>query len=251
MADQKTTLKNADIGPRVVGQDIYEESSVAKCKLGSRLVLGDRVFRYVKNAAAATLLVGKICQAPAAEVTSAYEEDVVVPTTSPVGATTVYITNTTGHSTIAANALKDGYLVIGAGAGLGTCMKIKSNTAAVAGALCTITLYDPLPVALTASTNTVSYVFSPYNNVVLDAGTGQLVGVPMITPTASYYLWVQTWGPCGLTAAGTIVVGDDVLTNNAGCVIADNAATVNPRVGLAMNAFDNGDCGPIFLQLCP
>jgi hypothetical protein len=99
--------------------------------------------------------------------------------------------------------------------------------------------------------NTGCIVMSPYNSVLLDAGTGMLVGVPMITPTASYYFWAQTWGPCGLTAAGTIVVGDDVLTNNAGCVIPDNAATVNPRVGIAMNSFDNGDAGPIFLQLCP
>lgn len=123
MGDQRTTLKNADLGVEVVGQDIYRESATPACKLGTRLVLGDRVFRYCKNAAAATVTVGKLIEAPAAEVTSAYEEDVAVPTTSPAGSRTVYFTNTTGHSTLAADALKDGYIVIGAGAGLGTCMR--------------------------------------------------------------------------------------------------------------------------------
>jgi hypothetical protein len=251
MGDQKTVLKNADIGETVVGQDIYRESATATCRLGTRLVLGDRVFRYCKNAAAASVTVGNLIQAPAAEVTSAYEEDVVVPTTSPAGSRTVYLTNTTGHSTLAANGLKDGYIVIGAGAGLGTCMKVKSNTAAVAGALCTVTLYDPLPVAITAGTNTLCYVLSPYSDVIIAAGTGMLVGAPLFTPTLSFYFWAQSWGPIGIVSGGAIVRGDDILSNDDGTVIADDAAAVQPRVGIAMNTFDSGDAGPVFLQICP
>ena len=248
----KSNFPNADIGPRVVGQDVYEESSTKKCPLGTRLVLGDRVFRYCYNAAAASVTVGKLIQAPACEDTTAYEEDVVVPTTSPAGSRTVYMTNTTGHSTLTADSLADGYVILGASTGLGTTMKIKSNTAAIANALCTLTLYDPLPVACTAGGNTLCYVKSPYNNVIIDAGSGMLVGAALFTPTLSYYFWAQTWGPIGLVANGAaVVVGDDVLAVGDGCIIADDAATGKPRVGLAMTSWDDADAGPVFLQLCP
>jgi hypothetical protein len=235
----------------IVGQDIYRESATPACKLGTRLVLGDRVFRYCKNAAAASVLVGELIQAPATVDTSALEEDLVVVTTAPAGTKTVAFTNTNTHATIAADALKDGYVVIGTSTGLGTCMKIKSNTVALTNTTCTLTLYDPLPVAITAGGNTLTYVASPYLDVILVAGTGMLVGAPLFTPTASYYFWAQTWGPIGLISAGAIVVGDDVLSNDDGTIIADDAALVQPRVGLAMNTFDTADAGPVFLQICP
>ena len=246
MGDQKNTLLNADVGARVTGQDIYEISDKARCALGTRLVLGDRVFRYCLNGAS-TLAVGKIVQAPAINT---YDEDIVVPTNNVVGTKTVYLTNHTSGAVVVADQFKDGYLVVGTSTGLGSTYKIKSNTAAATNALLTLTLYDPTVTAITTG-HTGCIVASPYFNTVLDAGTGMLVGVPLLAVTAAYYFWAQTWGPVGIVSAGTIVKGDDVLTNNNGTVIPDNAATVNPRVGIAMNSYDSGDAGPIFLQLCP
>ena len=252
MGDQKNTLLNADVGARVTGQDIYEISDKARCALGTRLVLGDRVFRYCKNGSLA-LNPGYLVQAK--PINATYDEDIVVPTTSAIGSKTVYITIHSSYgTTMALDELADGYVVVGVagtGAKIGECYKIKSNTAAAAGATCTITLYDPLIEAVTAGQNTMAIVRSPYKDVVLGASTGAVIGVPIISVTAAYYFWAQTYGPVGGVAGGALVAGDPVMDNSNGTFLITTITTKKTFVGFAMTDIDSGDGGPIFLQIAP
>ncbi len=251
MGDQRTHPRNAARGVTLVGQDIYEESATAKCALGTRLHLGDRVFRYCKNGGTA-LVAGKLIQAPPIDT---YDEDIVVPTSSPAGSRTVYLTNPASHAAIAADQYKDGYLTIGSGTGsLGKMYKIKSNTAAAAGALLTLTLYDELVSAITAGTHTGHLVASPFYNCVLDAATGLVFGVPLIDVTANYYFWAQTWGHAPIIATGAIVKGQRVVANGDGTVAPVSGTAnevVKPIIGISAGTYDTGDAGPIYLQLMP
>jgi len=243
--------KLSDRGVTLPVQDIYEQSATQLQRLGERLVLGDRVFKYCYNGAAA-LLAGYLVQGPAINT---YDEDVVIPTSSTAGQNIVYATvHSTYGETLAVNALKDGYLCVGAagtGSVLGLNYKIKSNTVALVTATTTITLYDNLVYALTAGQNTLCWVKNPYNGVVLLANTAIPIGIPAVPTTINYYSWVQTWGPCAAVAAGAITKGEDLISNDNGTVIVDDASSTKPRIGMTMQTFDSGDAGLIFLQICP
>ena len=245
MADQRQSINNANLGLRVAGQDIYEESSTAKCAIGSRIQLGNRVFYYALNGATA-LASGKLVQSQAIDT---YDEDIVLPTSTVAGVKSITLTNHASASAKVADQFAGGLLVVGAGAtGIGDSYRIKSNTAAAAGASMTVTLYDETVRAYTAGTHTFCIVVCSQYKTVVDAGTGMLAGVPLIAVTAGYYFWAQTWGPCGVVSGGAITKGKDVLANGDGTVIVDDAATAKPRVGIAMNTYDSGDAGPVFLQ---
>ena len=253
MADQRLSINNARRGPTVVGQDIYEESTTAKCAIGSRLQLGNRVFYYTLNGAVA-LASGYLIQAQAID---AYDEDIVLPTSTVAGTKSITLTNHSSASVKVADQFKDGILTVGVGAsGIGDSYIVKSNAAAAAGAALALTLYDETTRAYTAGTHAFTLTVSPHYKVVLLANTGMIAGVPLIvvtasTSAASYYFWAQTWGPCGVVSGGAITKGEDVISNDNGTVIVDDAASTKPRVGIAMNTFDSGDCGPIFLQIMP
>lgn len=91
-----------------------------------------------------------------------------------------------------------------AGAATGMIYEIDYNTAlAAAGTSLTITLADPIQVALTASMQ-FTILVSPWYKVV-ESATEQNVpsGIPLKAVTAAYYYWCQTKG----TAACHLIVG--------------------------------------------
>ena len=197
-------LRSADVGPTFVGQSILEESSTRKHKLGARLVLGERVFRYCENGALA-LVAGELVQT-AAPV--AHHLNCSVPVTA-VGS--YQITVTPGATLGAKNAYQNGFLHVNNADGQGQTLRIKSHPAIVASTAFVVTLYDQLVVALTASSK-VTLTKNTYKDVVVTPTTltGKVVGVPLIAVTADYFAWLQTKGPCAVLGVGTVVIGNDV-----------------------------------------
>lgn len=105
MGDQRTTLKNAAHGPRVVAQDIMEESETAKHRLGERLVVGDRMFRYCR-ATATALVAGDI-------LTSKTTAAVIYGLALAAGAIGDTSVTLSGPASIAANDFNEGYFTVG------------------------------------------------------------------------------------------------------------------------------------------
>ena len=199
-------LLNADFGPTVVGQSVYEESSTPKAKLGHRLVLGERVFRYGK-AGSSNLSRGKMCQGPAPV---ANHKNIAVAAAAAAGATE--ITVTLGATAATKNQYAEGYLHVNDANGEGQCYKIKSHPAGSASGSLTVTLYDPIETALTTSSE-VTLTANPFNGVIVapNGGLTQIVvGVPLIAVTAGYYAWFQTRGPAPVLGQGTLVIGQNV-----------------------------------------
>lgn len=199
-------IHGVGIGSILPAQDIYEEKSTQLHRLGSKLVLGERIFQYCGNAAVA-LTAGKMVQssAPIPNHTN-------VTVSAAVAIDGKVVTPTMGATAVTANQYADGYMHVNDVTGEGQCYRVKSHPAALSGATCAFTLYDALEAALDA-TSQVTLVANPYKEVIIApnaALTAPARGVPLIGVTASYYFWLQTAGPAPVLVQGTVVIGQPV-----------------------------------------
>lgn len=150
--------------PQTFQADIRSNSTTQLMPLGAYSETADgRGFRYALNGAVAAV-VGKIYQSPAQDTTNLNPSGGLgVSAAAAIGDTTVTISTST---TVAANLLAGGYLSVAVTPGQGYTYKIASNTATAGAAGLTITLADPLQVALTTSSKVVVSQH-PYSNIVV------------------------------------------------------------------------------------
>src|SRR3990167_3384031 len=181
-------------------------------ELGELMQTSDgRRFRYAQ-AGDTALVLGNLLQGPAETADS---QSLIVAAAA-IGSFTVTTTDTT---TVTANEFAGGYVVVTgeASTGRGQILRIRSHPAATA-AVVTLTLEDPVQVALTA-TSQVDLVHNPFNGVIQFPGTrsGTVVGVAVNEITADRYGWIQVGGPACVLVNGTVTVGSVVVAaDNAG-----------------------------------
>ena len=135
-----------------------QTSTSQKHKLGTKMIIQDRVFRYVEAGEAITagvLTKGK-------DGTDAHQVDLAVAAGS-VGDTTITITTS---STIAKDLYKDGYIIFNDVEEEGHMYKVKSNTKVASATGCVITLdeEDGLVTAITTSQQVGLYE-NPYKDI--------------------------------------------------------------------------------------
>jgi hypothetical protein len=227
------------------GQSIYDSSSIKLTELGSRKVVGDRVFRY----ALASGAIG------AGDVAESQPETLLLVTggaANPAGGKqfTWYAATAMSKDTY-----EDGMLICGSGtaANLGYAYKVKSHPAITATTNGTLTLYDPLKKAVNV-TDTWTLQQNMYRNCI-ECTTGDAhhpVGVAPIAVTSGDYFWLQTWGPAGVKcgAGATGAVCADVT----GQVIAYNstfAQSANAPVGNATMDITASQYGIVYLTIAP
>lgn len=206
-----------------------------------------RKFRYAKNNATNAMVAGTLQQA---SVEDTAVESIVVAAAA-IGDMTV---TTTGTVTVTANQYSNGYIVATgeASTGNGYYYRIKSHPAATA-AVVTFTLYDPIQVAFTATTQ-IDIVPNPYSGVIINptSATSAPVGVAMNVCPASYYTWIQTGG-VGIVyadASGAVTVGAAVTASNqtAGCVEDGDSYTLAP-IGVALTGIAQAEFGLANLRI--
>lgn len=235
-------------GPVIVAaQGIYSESSTALHVIGEKMVTNDgRAFRYAKVGATA-LVPGKLYQAPAEDTSNFQDLTVTAPS---AGATSIVTTSTV---TLTANQLAGGFLTItSATTNAGQTLRISGHAAASA-AVVTINLDDPVTYAPTGTVK-VDMHPSPYSGVIVapTTETSAPVGVALYKVTAAYFGWLQTHGPCGVLAQGTVTVGDEVVvagSTNAGAVVAKGIDSITSPVGTALTGIASTDYGLVFLTI--
>jgi hypothetical protein len=233
-------------GPIKPAQGIYEESATAKADLGTRIQVGDRTFMYAY--AGGTALVAGTLVAPANWIAGTLEVNLTVGTAASVG--TYKVPNIT--SAAAQTALAGGYMVVNDVAGQGQCYKIKSSSANADTSTSTdLVLYDPIETALTTSSQVELYC-SPYYDLDITGNvTDHIVGVPPIAVTASYYFWLQTWGPCGLLVGATTAAGDLLVPHTTDGSVAPGSVFTSNIVGFALTAGTATEFNGAFLRLVP
>jgi len=231
--------------------DPFSISSEQRFPLGTKLIQGERVWRYALNGAVA-LVPGYTCQT-AASAGSEHDMDMVT-AAADVGDYDITITPTSSVS-MTKDQYKEGYLFTNDLAGEGQCLKIKSHPAITHNETGVITCYDPVTLALTASTLT-GVRRNPYSGVVITPDTtltGMIVGACDIPVTIAYYFWMQTGGDIAIHGIGTLVLGDAVsgITSSGtvdGCVGPVEAYT-HPVIGFCRNVGVTTDKSLIFLTL--
>lgn len=224
------------------GQSIYDSSTVQLAQIGSRKVVGDRVFRYAQTKV--TLIEGSVCQYGGEALTSIAVGSAV---TQPAGLKLFTITAATA---VTKDTYAEGYLVCEIGAtdsNLGMIYKIKSNALGSSAGTCGLTLYDPIKYVVQL-TSTWRVCQNPYIQVDSAAANQAVVGVSPITVTTGDYFWLQTWGPAPIL--GTCAVGSGLVSSVSGratVMTATGAPIGVPIVALAA-ATNYGIC---FLTIAP
>jgi len=234
-------MGNKVIGTTSVKLGIYDESNDSQLAgmVGDKKEFEDgRVFRLCKNGSAA-LKAGILVQAI---VQGTADDSINVADDAAVGDVEVVVDAVT-NGEHAIHTLRGGYLVCCVTAGeIGTFYKIKDNTAMTNGNEATITLYDPLTVALVGDTSNVSICVNPYSGVIIDANTSQLVGVPLIAVTADYYFWALEEGYGPGTDSGSAFAAGDYLAHTGGDLVTASAAAEN-AVAIAVTAGAANEAG--------
>lgn len=221
-------------------QSIYKSSSIKLADLGSRKVVGDRVFRYAKaltGFAAGELVESKMTLL---EATGGG-------TDAAGGKTFTFY----GANTIAKDTYAEGYLTV---VTEGSLYRIKSNDAVSSAGNGVFYLYDPLQ-TLESVAAEYSIVQNPYLACEQQTtGAASLcIGASPITVTTGDYYWLQTWGPAQVKA-GAAAKGDMLVADVTGQTIAfDNssAGVEIPIIGQALMDHTASQWGLTYLQIAP
>lgn len=237
MATQLTTSVMA------VGQSLFSSSATAFHTLGEKVHSTDgRSFRYVK-AGASALVQGKLQQASAE--TTAHQN--LTSAAAAIGATSTV----TSAITTTADQYKDGYLVVTVTPGEGYSYRISNNTVGTSAA-CTITLSDPILVALTTASR-YDLVANPYSAVIVNPTTltSTPIGVAVYPIVANQFGWLQTSGVAPVLADGANAVGSNLVASNgvAGAVEDAAAPGAQPFVGTAVTGAADTEYGAVLLNL--
>lgn len=205
--------------------DPYAQSSVQQYPLGTKLVQGERVWRYSKNGAGTPAAGAPLQQA--AVINQAASLDVVVDAASAIGATTISITSQAAIA-CAKDYYKEGSIFVNVSTGIGHCYKIKTHDALVSTTAGTIvTIYDGLVVAVASSASKVGLRKNAYDMAIIAGGplTGIPIGVAPLALTAAYYFWAQTGGPCAVLTHAAILIGQRVTVGTTSTQVDPAYAT--------------------------
>ena len=208
-------------------QGILEESSTKKYKLGTRLVIGERVFRYAQ-AGAAAIAPGELLQSAVNGGSATLQTGLTIATASAVGDAFGYAT--VGTDTIAADLFADGWYLVTDGTeaqGRGMMYKIKSHPAS-AHATTKFTFYDAIPrlISTSAKATLIANLYKGVIQAPVSTATGMAVGIAPRSVQASYYFWLQTWGPANaLVKTAVTTVGGATLIRDVAA-----AGSVCPQV---------------------
>jgi hypothetical protein len=206
-------ILGSDVGATILNQDIYEISATAKHRLGTRVRIGDRVFRYAK--AGATI-------DPDVAVWG-YNPQVITfasaPVAAPAGSASISMTvgasdGPAADGALAAHYLENGYVVVFSSAVDTFVMEILDNTEVASGGGTTVlTLNGEIPVAIATATSSIEAMASMYRDVRTgnSGGTRPFLGAGMRAATTTYpYFWLQTWGPTWLAPQAEVGVAANV-----------------------------------------
>ena len=241
-------------GALLVAQGIYEESLTAKTRIGERLQVGDRVFRYAS--AGAALLAGITCQsAILGGALTTLQTSRPVAVAAPIGASRIYTTALTTEQV--KDVFADGWVVIHDDSAA-SCflMRIKGNSIlATSGVASYLELYDPLYVALTTN-DQLEIMANPYKNVITIASattmTGAFVGIAPRAVQSGYYFWLQTNGYAAAVPDAALDLDELVmLGDTAGGVEKDSSTSLLLDIGMPVLIGTAAEGCIINLQLLP
>lgn len=223
-----------------------ETSSVKQHDIGTKYEdeFGN-IYRYIKNAAV-ELAPGKIIVNADSDSDGTNK---TVARTYAAGAKEIIVD---AGGAIAADAFADGTLTVNDATGEGVTVVVAGNTVTTGAAEMTVTLKQPIPVALTIDVSEVTLQKNPWDSPVISIAdqADMPVGVPNVTIAANYYGWVQTRGTCSVLFDEAVAKGLALTigSSTVGAVEAADAAG-EPVLGVAQMAGVDTEYQPAFLTI--
>jgi hypothetical protein len=233
-------------------QSITEAVTDARHEVGTRGSLSDgRVFYYASFVDGTASTAGELLTAPATDTDYV---NIAVATSLAIDGTSLALT-LGGSNTHAANAFVGGYVVVNDATGEGYTYRISASTAVSAGTAITVTLDDPIVIALVAGTSQCTLLLSPFAEVVATAGTtsraaGVCQFVVPIGSTNTQYFWIQTWGTSAGQDDANIVDGNG-CQNGATAGQFDIVSAAYPSIARQVGTGVTGEHTPKFLTIAP
>jgi len=258
----------SNVDPFAVG------TTTALFPVGTRLMYGDREYRYAK--AGGTLVAGTLCQSAAtvaahsdkkianldagtlAAVTFTDTRSAIAVAHNPAAGSRAVCAGNMG-SDLALNQYAEGYMVIRDAQGEGYALKIRTHEALDTAdrANCVIETYDPVQVTLVKNASEITLVHNPYTGVIIAPGTetAAIAGVAVKPLTNGQFGWLQVRGPAAVRGGGAVEVGYKVIRDesdgNGGVVQATNAdaGAEGQVIGAAMDSMVDGEFSMVMLNI--
>lgn len=213
-------------------QDVRETSSTKQMRLGTKAEADGKIYRYAK-AGASNLAVAEL------QVNADVDTNVVNKTVARTTAAGEYSVVVDAGGTIVADAYADGTFTISDATGEGINYRVSGNTGVTGAGEITVSLTEPLKLALTIDVSEYTLTKNPWDSVVVSITdqADMAVGVPNVAITASEYGWLQTRGQCSVLWDEAVAKGLALTTGTgtAGAVEAlDGAGEV--QIGVASQA---------------
>ena len=233
-------------------QSVHSVATDPRHAVGTRGQLSDgRVFYYASSVSSSTIAAGSLVCAPATDTDYV---NIAVATSAPIGATSLALT-LGGANTHAVNAFRGGYVVVNDATGEGHTYRIEGSSAVTAGTAITVTLSDPIVIALVAATSQVTLLLSPFAELDRVAGTtSRPAGVTQLLIPAgdstTQYFWVQTWGTSSGEDDAAIVDGNG-CQNGATAGQFDIVTAAYPSIARQIGTGVIGEHTPKFLTIAP
>ena len=232
-------------------EETFNTYTAERVPVGSLARVEDgRLYRFVENGGVALV---------ASTMAQSRLEVVADSTGQTVGTMAAGVTVLTGvgatNNDFAIDVLKYGYVFTDTAADLNPAYRIKSNTLLDAGASTgTITLFSPTVAAIAAAT-TVSYMRSPWRDVIVTVATtptAKVLGAAVNALAIDAFGWVCSRGPASVLTQGTLVIGDPCSPGtDAGSArdVAAGTAETEPIYGYVLKVEATTESSLIFLTL--
>lgn len=240
-----------DTGAWVSGQSIYQLSRTIQHGFGNRIVLGERVFRYmgvheqytggVIQPVTAGQLVGSLSSIGSVDL----EEDIAA------GDKYIDIQDDT-FDDVPKNILAGGML--GIRGGVSHCYRIRGNDENTSAGVVRVYIFDSVVAAQASADDIVTVTPNLYRMVHAREDSEHIVpvGVAMAASDAdNLYGWFQTWGPCMVQTSSTSISGIEMIADDtAGQIVpATGASGHRARVGIGMASPAAAGRAMVYLQL--
>jgi len=193
--------------------DLSVANTVQQYPLGTRYVDGDRAYRYAKfmgtvnpDLACKDTQPQTVAYATIAAAAAQYATTIVLDVAATDGIA--------GNGVIAVDSLAGGYCVVFDASSKAFTRQIKSNTVTAGAAEMTITVTDPIPVALIADTDHIECMANPYSYLTASTSNsyGAFMGLPQLVYTSGQFGWIQTWGACWIAPQAAVGSGSNIRT---------------------------------------
>lgn len=233
--------------------DVLEESSTLVWVLGTRVQIGERVFRYAQMGATG-IAVAKAVQSQTIEANGDVTD---MPVDTPAAGRRVVAVTNGGNTDIAANEFAGGWLHPNDDTGEGHLYQIRYHDAILASASGVMHLYDKIKIAFVAGT-TVSLTHSTYYKNIIHPSppTALVTGVTPVAFTADFYGWLQTWGPAVVLQDLTLNEGQTIIASyqTDGAVESihqTNEITGHQILGVAIHPNITTEHALVYLSIAP